>query len=101
MADHPDLEAAARLTASIVTGVGDEQLDNPTPCTERNVEQLVAHIDGLSQAFAAAAAKDFGPFTDTSPDPSDETLDDGWRSRVPAQLAALAEAWTIRPPGTA
>ena len=68
MTDHPDLEAAARLTASIVTGVGDEQLDNPTPCTERNVEQLLAHIDGLSQAFAAAAAKDFGPLTDTAPE---------------------------------
>ena len=94
MTDHPDLEAAARLTASIVTGVGDEQLDNPTPCTERNIEQLLAHIDGLSQAFAAAAAKNLGPLTDTSPNPSEEILDDGWRTRVPAQLAALAEAWS-------
>jgi uncharacterized protein (TIGR03086 family) len=93
MADHPNLEAAARLTASIVTGVGDEQLDNPTPCTDRNVEQLLAHIDGLSQAFAAAAAKDLGPLTDTQPDEADSTLVDGWRTRVPAQLAALAQAW--------
>ena len=94
MADHPHLEAAARLTASIVTGVGDEQLDSPTPCTDRNVEQLLAHIDGLSQAFTAAAAKDFGPLTDTSPDESDASLDGDWRRRVPAQLAALAEAWS-------
>ena len=94
MSDHPNLETAARLTASIVTGVGDEQLDNPTPCTDRNVEQLLAHIDGLSQAFTAAAAKDFGPLTDTSPDDSDASLDDDWRRRVPAQLAALAEAWS-------
>ena len=93
MPDHPDLQAAARLTASIVTGVGDEQLDNPTPCAERNVQELLAHIDGLSQAFAAAAAKDLGPLTDTQPDEADSTLDDGWRTRVSAQLAALAEAW--------
>jgi len=93
MTDHPDLQAAARLTASIVTGVGDEQLDNPTPCADRNVQQLLAHIDGLSVAFAAAAAKDFGPLTDTSPEESDETLGHGWRRRVPAQLAALADAW--------
>ncbi|MFZ0139603.1 MAG: TIGR03086 family metal-binding protein [Aeromicrobium sp.] len=94
MTDHPDLQAAARLTASIVTGVGDEQLDNPTPCDERDVQQLLAHIDGLSQAFTAAAAKDFGPLTDTAPDESDGSLGDDWRRRVPAQLAALAQAWS-------
>jgi len=94
MTDHPDLQAAARLTASIVTGVGDEQLDNPTPCTERTVEQLLAHIDGLSQAFAAAAAKNFGPLTDTDPEEARGALGDFWRTRVPAQLAALAQAWS-------
>ena len=94
MTDHPDLQAAARLTASIVTGVGDEQLDNPTPNTERNVKDLLTHIDGLSLAFTAAAAKDFGPLTDTDPEQSDGILADGWRTRVPAQLAALAEAWS-------
>lgn len=93
MTEHPDLQAAARLTASIVTGVGDEQLDNPTPCDERNVRELLTHIDGLSLAFAAAAAKDFGPLTDTAPEESNASLGDGWRQRVPAQLAALAEAW--------
>ena len=94
MTDHPDLQAAARLTASIVTGVGDEQLDNPTPNTERTVKELLIHIDGLSLAFAAAAAKDFGPLTDTNPEESDANLADGWRTRVPAQLAALGEAWS-------
>jgi uncharacterized protein (TIGR03086 family) len=93
MTDHPDLQAAGRLTASIVTGVGDEQLDNPTPCDARNVQELLTHIDGLSLAFGAAAAKDFGPLTDTAPEESDGSLGDGWRQRVPAQLAALAEAW--------
>lgn len=92
MTDHPDLRAAARLVAAIVTGVGDEQLDNPTPCGERDVQALLAHIDGLSQAFAATAAKEFGPLTDTSPE-TVGTLDDGWRTRVPAQLAELAERW--------
>ena len=94
MTDHPDLRAAARLTASIVTGVGDEQLDNPTPCGARNVADLLSHIDGLSLAFAAAAAKDLGPLTDTPPPESDDTLGEAWRQRVPAQLAALAQAWS-------
>jgi uncharacterized protein (TIGR03086 family) len=94
MTDHPDLQAASRLTASIVTGVGEEQLDNPTPNTERNVRQLLAHIDGLTQAFAAAAAKEFGPLTDTDPEQADGALVDDWRTRVPAQLDALAQAWS-------
>jgi uncharacterized protein (TIGR03086 family) len=91
---HPDLQAAARLTASIVAGVGDEQLDNRTPCAERDVQQLLAHIDGLSQAFTAAAAKELGPLTDTPPEESEVSLGDNWRARVPAQLTALAQAWS-------
>jgi uncharacterized protein (TIGR03086 family) len=94
MTERPDLRAAARLTAAIVTGVGDEQLDNPTPCEKRDVQQLLAHIDGLSQAFAAAAAKELGPLTDTPPEESDASLGDNWRTRIPAQLAALAQAWS-------
>lgn len=93
MTDLPDLGPAARLTASIVSGVRDDALDAPTPCPAYSVRDLMTHLDGLSIAFTAAARKDVGAMTDSPPDVAASALADGWRERVPAQLELLAEAW--------
>jgi uncharacterized protein (TIGR03086 family) len=94
MSDLPDLAPATTLTASIVAAVDENALDGPTPCPEYRVRDILAHIDGLSLAFTAAAGKDFGDLTDTSPSSAEFTLADGWRERIPAQLEALANAWS-------
>jgi uncharacterized protein (TIGR03086 family) len=87
-----DLEPATRALARLVTGVRDEQLNAPTPCTEASLGDLLDHVDGLSLAFTAAATKtplDGGqaPFADAA------RLGSDWRSRIPDRLAALASAW--------
>ncbi|MGH3456883.1 TIGR03086 family metal-binding protein [Aeromicrobium sp.] len=89
----PDLSPAAELTSSIVAGVTDDQLDRPTPCPDYAVCDILAHLDGLSVAFAAAAAKELGDMTNTPPGSADFALADGWRERIPSQLEALAQAW--------
>lgn len=94
MSDLPDLEPATRLTASVVAGVDDDSLDRLTPCPDYSVRVMLAHLDGLSLAFTAAAAKDFGDMTDNAPEPLEQALADGWRERIPARLAALAQAWS-------
>jgi uncharacterized protein (TIGR03086 family) len=94
MPDLLDLGPATRLTASVVAAVDDETLDDPTPCPEYAVRDILAHLDGLSLAFAAAAGKDFGDMTDTPPGSTEFILDDGWRERIPARLEALAKAWS-------
>lgn len=93
MTDRPDLAPATRLTASVVAGVGDDALDQSTPCPDYSVRDILAHLDGLSLAFAAAAAKDFGYLTNTAPASRELVLADGWRERIPSQLDALADAW--------
>ena len=93
MSDLPDLEPATRLAASVVSAVTDDALDRPTPCPEYSVRTILAHLDGLSLAFTAAAAKDLGDMTDTPPGDAEFILEDGWRERIPARLAALAAAW--------
>jgi hypothetical protein len=56
---------------------------------------LLAHVDRLSRAFAAAAAKQRGPLTSQPPPPPDVSqLGADWRVSIPSQLAALAEAWS-------
>ena len=93
MSDRPDIKPATRLTASVVAAVDDDALDDPTPCPEYAVRDILAHLDGLSLAFAAAAGKDFGDLTDTPPGSAEFVLEDGWRERIPARLDALADAW--------
>ncbi len=90
----PDLAPAARLTASVVRHVRDDELDSPTPCPQMPVRGLLAHLDGLSLAFGAAARRDLGPLTDTPPDnDGPPALADGWRERIPVALESLAAAW--------
>jgi uncharacterized protein (TIGR03086 family) len=88
-----DLEPAARRTAAVVAAVTDDQLGRPTPCPEYTLGDLLEHVGGLAQAFTAAATKvgteasSGGPAGDVSRLPAD------WRTRLPQDLLAMAEAW--------
>ena len=83
-----DFGPATRAMAGLIGKVTDEQLDNPTPCPEWSTADLVRHISGLTVEFTASAQKE-----PTSARAGAE-LDDGWRQRIQADLAALATAWT-------
>lgn len=91
--DIVDLEPAAWRLAHLVGGVPDELFGGATPCPAYTVGDLVEHIGGLSLAFAAAARKTpidtgaRGPAGDAS------RLDRSWRTRIPQDLTAMAEAW--------
>ena len=88
-----DLAPAARRMAELITNIPDDRLDGPTPCPDYSLRDLVEHVDGLSLAFAAAAVKAAGPHTEGAPSGDGNRLADGWRTRIPQQLAAMAEAW--------
>ncbi|BCI55815.1 TIGR03086 family protein [Mycolicibacterium litorale] len=87
-----DLTSACDRTAGLVRTVPDDALDRATPNAAMTVRDLVAHIGALSAAFAAAARKDLGEWTDVPPD-EHAPLDEGWRTVYPQRLAALADAW--------
>jgi uncharacterized protein (TIGR03086 family) len=84
-----DLQPAATALSRIVAGVRDDQLDNPTPCTESTVATLVNHVDGLALAFTAAAMK--RPLEGNA-SLTDQPAD-GWRERIPERLEDLVRAW--------
>ena len=79
--------------ARLVTGVRDEQLTDPTPCTKYTVGDLADHIGGLALAFTAAARNEVLPGSEGGGSGDASRLADGWRDRVAADLAALADAW--------
>src|SRR3712207_1474240 len=85
-----DLAPQAAELARVVTGIRDDQLDDPTPCDGTPVAGLLAHVVGLTTAFRMAAEK-----TPVSGGPSalPDDLPPDWRTRIPTQLDALVEAW--------
>ena len=90
----PDLGPTAASVSRVVTAVRDDQLTEPTPCTELSVAALLHHLGTLSVAFRGAAAKEpQGP----GPQPDAAGLGADWRTTLPARLDALAAAW--RDPG--
>lgn len=88
-----DLGPAALRMAELVSGVGDEQLDQPTPCVDLRVADLVDHVGGLALAFTDAAEKTSDPAAGAPPIPDGARLRGDWRSRTSSDLAALADAW--------
>jgi uncharacterized protein (TIGR03086 family) len=87
-----DLSPACQRTADVLARVTDEQLNQPTPCEKLRLDELIAHVGMLAQAFTAAARKDFGPLTDTPPSDGAD-IDDDWRTSYPQRLEELATAW--------
>ncbi len=92
-----DLAPAARQMAALLDGIGDDQLTAPTPCEQSTLGDLVEHVDGLSQAFTAAATKDLGAVTAMPTAPDATRLDADWRTKVPVRLEKLATAWADPP----
>ncbi|CCG04413.1 conserved protein of unknown function [Blastococcus saxobsidens DD2] len=85
-----DLGPQTAETARVVAGVGDDQLDDPTPCAGMSVAALLDHLVGLTLAFRSAAERaEFsgGPSADAT------SLAPDWRTLLPARLDALATAW--------
>jgi uncharacterized protein (TIGR03086 family) len=88
-----DLGPAAARLGALVAAVPDDALANPTPCPDYGLGDLLDHVGGLAIAFTEAATKT-GADAGGPPPPGDGArLEEGWRGRIQADLAGLAEAW--------
>lgn len=88
-----ELGPAAKQMADLIEAVPDELLGAPTPCLEYTLGDLVDHIRQLTIAFTAAAEKDTAGMTSGRGRGDAKNLGEDWRTRIPRDLAALAEAW--------
>lgn len=87
-----DFGPAAGEVGRLMGGIRDDQLSVATPCEEYTLGDLLDHVRRLSLGFNLAATKTPMP-PDASPTGDAGELGDDWRTRIPAQLDALAEAW--------
>jgi uncharacterized protein (TIGR03086 family) len=88
-----ELGPAAQRMADLIEGVPEEQLGGPTPCPAYTLGDLVDHIRGFTLAFTAAARKDTAGMTSDRASGDASRLGDDWRTQIPRDLAALADAW--------
>jgi uncharacterized protein (TIGR03086 family) len=89
----PDLAPAAQRIADLVLGVPDALLNEPTPCADYTLGDLLDHVGGFARAFTAAATKASGDEVET-PRPGDASqLEEGWRTRIARDLRGMADAW--------
>src|SRR3954447_19962897 len=88
-----DLRPAARRLAQLVARVPDDALDRPTPCPDYRLGDLLDHVGGLAVAFTCAATKSFAELGDVGPSGDAGRLGSDWRTRIPAALEDLGDAW--------
>jgi uncharacterized protein (TIGR03086 family) len=91
--DIVNLGPAARRLANLVARVSDDELGEPTPCPAYTLGDLIDHVGGLALAFTSAARKESSALTEQTPSGDASRLGDDWRTRIPRDLAALAQAW--------
>jgi uncharacterized protein (TIGR03086 family) len=88
-----DLEPATSALADLVGGVSDDQLSAPTPNQDTTVGDLLDHVSGLAEAFAAAADKSTSDTGGRPATPNASNLGPDWRTQIPDRLSALGQAW--------
>lgn len=85
-----DLKPACHGMTDVLAGISDQQLTDPTPCTEYSVRALAEHVDDAAQVFAAIARGDaLGP---DGSGPAARPGDD-WRASATKHVQELGGAW--------
>ncbi|WP_063730859.1 TIGR03086 family metal-binding protein [Streptomyces sp. RTd22] len=85
-----DLGPAADRVTALLSGVSDDQLGAPTPCSAYSVGDLLDHFMGLATGMRQAAEKQAGENPGLG---QAESLDPDWRHELPRRLEAMAAAW--------
>ena len=82
------IERAGSLAADVVKGIGEGQLDNPTPCADWSVRQLGNHMTGFL-AFSAGSARR----KPMEGEPPDFASSPDWGATYANLAADMAAAW--------
>lgn len=86
-----DLKPACDRMTELLAAVSTDRLTAATPCAEYTVAELIGHLDGGAEVFAAMARKE-GPIDPDAGAPATD-LGADWRGRVSEHVRALGDAW--------
>lgn len=102
------LFAAQEWVAALLEGVGPQQLSNPTPCTDYDVRELIAHLALVQDKITGFGTDHRDLYRDHSMSPEqltaaaealavacvDDVAPDQWATQSRARTAAAVESWT-------
>lgn len=83
------MAAAAERTVPVVRGIRDDQLDDPTPCAEFQVRDLLNHLYQVVVNFQLLATREEPDFGSTP-----DMVTDGWRDRFADETGRVIAAWS-------
>lgn len=86
---RPLLERAVATGAGVVAGIRPEQLTDPTPCTEMDVQTMLTHLIGVLDRVAALG-NGGDPFAVPEPQIADGRWADAWQESA----GKAAQAWS-------
>src|SRR6185369_4573571 len=87
---RPLFSAVVATATEVIGAVRPDQLDNPTPCTEFNVRDLLGHLVGVLPRIAAMG-RDVDPMS-VGGEPV-VVADDAWLATWQAAAADAEAAW--------
>ena len=86
-------EKATRQVSQVLSGISQEQLDSPTPCSEWSVQDLLSHLIGGVEMVIDCLA---GKLSDFAPGSSDSSYSDETRAMGLAQGYGAVVAQALR-----
>ena len=92
MSVREQLHPAVATVRSVVEGVSDDRMDDPTPCASWTVREVANHLLGTVEAMRRIGA---GEDLDAD-DPwgtGGDHMHEGWRDDLTARLSGFADAW--------
>ena len=87
-----DLKPACRGMTEVVARIAEDRFDDPTPCPEYTVADLIDHVDHVTRGATALAQGD-GDGLAAASAPEPVHLEPDWPDVVAQRLAALGAAW--------
>ena len=87
---RPNFAKAVAIARDVIASVQPDQLDDPTPCTEFTVRELVGHVVAAMQRIAEAGVGR-SPFD--APRLVAGIADHKWQAAFDAQVAAIEQVW--------
>jgi uncharacterized protein (TIGR03086 family) len=91
-----DLRPATDRMVTLIAGLDDDLLARATPCGPATVGDLLDHVGMFARNFISVARKELDEVTSSPPPAFDaRNLEAGWRTRLAADLGALADVWAI------
>lgn len=88
-----DLRPACQAMTEVLGRIAEDRFDDPTPCREYTVADLIDHVDLVVRGATSLALGDGAALSGAAGGPEPVHLEPGWPDVMAERLAVLGAAW--------